>query len=87
MRAISINETQHVQGGEVGATGMGDNYHYAGYTDQQATQCANTVMAWGGMGGAIGGLFGGIGGLVGMLVGGAAGARRSESCNLNYYRY
>ena len=82
MRVLSDIELSHVSGGD--NPGMGP---YGPGLDNGAA-CANTVMAWGGLGstvgGAIGGLFGGFGGMVGGLgglaLGGGIASRFSSNC-------
>ena len=71
MRILNSLELNAVSGGEVGATKMGDNASYTGYSTAQAMQCANTMMAYGGLGGVIGGT---IGGAVGGVFAGAVGS-------------
>lgn len=79
MLELNINTVNQIYGGEVGATGMGDNRSYAGqYPDGKP--CADTIMAWGGMGGVLGGVFGGLGGLAGTLGGGWLATKFATKC-------
>lgn len=71
MRTLKLNEVVTVGGGEVGATGMGDNYHYTG-VDPQA--CATAIMFWSGVGAAVGAFGGAISALGGWAVGGYFGS-------------
>ncbi len=83
MRDLSNIEVAQVGGADYPAMGP-----YEPPARPDGTACANTVMAWGGMGstigGALGGLFGGFGGLAGsfggLAVGGGLAARISEKC-------
>lgn len=43
MEILSASEMLCVAGGEVGATGMGDNYHYTG--ERSFMECVNAGMS------------------------------------------
>ena len=79
MRTLEIEEVHAVSGGEVGATGMGDNYHYTGSPGVGATDAANFCGTVSGLGGfAAGSLFTGacllLTGPAGAYACGAAGS-------------
>lgn len=83
MKTLNIDETRSVAGGEVGATGMGNDTAYAGVYPN-GTQCANSMLFWGGVGSGIGAINSGfIGFFAGAALGGFGASLLSRSCQMN----
>jgi hypothetical protein len=77
MQTLTFDQCRKVSGGECGATGnCGDGGGYGGSAANgfDGVDCANAMMAWGGLAGnLVGGLFAAIGGLYGGFAAGIAG--------------
>ena len=58
MQTIQVEQYAHVVGGEVGATGMGDDYHYTG-SESSANTSSNYDSTLANCMGAFGGIDGG----------------------------